>query len=213
MINAIRGTLCHKGADTIRVDNNGIEWEFSVPARSVDAFGRLGDEARVLCWLLHREDQMRLYGFKDEAERAVFMELLGVDGIGPKQALKILGGIGASELEAALEAEDLSRLSAVPGLGKKTAQKLVFSLKGRLPASLGSTSPVPSGPHEDIARALVDMGYDRKSVAEALARAEAALSGNGSGGTAVSPHGDGAAEPAELERELFRRAIVELSVR
>lgn len=195
MFNAIRGTLCHKGADTIRIDNNGVEWEFSVPARSVDAFGRLGDEARVLCWLLHRDDAMRLYGFPSEAERAIFIELIGVDGIGPKQALKILGGIGASELERALESEDLARLESIPGLGKKTAQKLVFSLKGKLPSVPGASAAVPAGPHGDIVRALVDMGYDRRRVAEAVSRVDAGIP----------------ADHPERERELFRLAIVELS--
>ncbi len=199
MINAIRGTLCHKGLDTIRVDNHGVEWEFSVPARSVDAFGRLGEETRVLAWLLHREDQMRLYGFPSDAERAVFLELITVDGIGPKQAVKILGGIGAEELERALDGEDLARLEAIPGLGKKTAQKLVFSLKGKLPGAMASRAKVEeAGPHEDIVRALAELGYDRRRAAEAV-RAIAA---------------DGAAlpeNPAERERELFRRAMMALS--
>lgn len=200
MINAIRGVLTHKGADAIRVENNGIEWEFSVAGRSVDAFGRLGEETRVLCWLLHREDQMRLYGFPSEAERAVFLELLSVDGIGPKQAQKILGGIGADELERALEGEDLARLEAVPGLGKKTAQKLVFSLKGKLPqAGLGGRSRQEAeGPHEDLVRALAELGYDRRKASEALARAAADQSSLPS-------------EPADRERELFRRAMVALS--
>jgi Holliday junction DNA helicase RuvA len=195
MFNAIRGTLCHKGADTIRIDNHGIEWEFAVPARSVDAFGRLGDETRALCWLLHRDDQMRLFGFSSEAERSIFVELMTVDGIGPKQALKILGGIGADDLERALESEDLARLEAIPGLGKKTAQKLVFSLKGKLPSRLSGPAAGPAGPHEDITRALVDMGYDRRRATEAVARVDSGL-----------PEG-----LPERERELLRRAIVELS--
>ena len=195
MFNAVRGTLCYKGADTIRIDNNGVEWEFSVPARSVDTFGRLGDEARVLTWLLHREDQMRLFGFASDAERSIFLELMTVDGIGPKQALKILGGIGADDLERALESEDLARLESIPGLGKKTAQKLVFTLKGKLPSRLAPASQVQAGPHEDIVRALVDMGYDRRRGAEAVARVDSGLP----------------ADMPERERELFRRAIVELS--
>ncbi|HAE23034.1 MAG TPA: Holliday junction branch migration protein RuvA [Spirochaetaceae bacterium] len=199
MINAISGILCHKGLDSIRIDNHGVEWEFPVPARSVEGFGRLGDSVRVLTWLLHREDQMKLYGFPSEAERTVFLELLTVDGIGPKQALKILGGIGADELERALEGEDLARLEAIPGLGKKTAQKLVFSLKGKLPSSLSSRSrPESEGPHEDIVRALADLGYDRKRAAEAV-RAIASESSS-------LP-----ADSADRERELFRRAMVALS--
>ncbi len=197
MFNAIRGTLCYKGADSIRVDNNGIEWELTVPARSVDSFGRLGEETRALCWLLHREDQMRLFGFATEAERAIFLELLTVDGIGPKQAIKILGGIGADDLERALDAEDLARLEAVPGLGKKTAQKLVFSLKGKLPSRDAATRIEPVGPHDDILRALVDMGYDRRRAIDAIGRMEAR---------------PGLPEAtADRERELFRRVIVELS--
>ncbi len=197
MYNAISGTLCHKALDLIRVDNNGIEWEFSVPSRSVDSFGMLGDRVRVLCWLLHREDLMRLYGFPTESERAVFIELLTVDGIGPKQALKILGGIGAEDLERALDAEDLARLESIPGLGKKTAQKLVFSLKGKLP-SVGRTSPEAQEPHADIIRALAEMGYDRKRASDLIRQL-------------VAEAGNLPAKADDRERELFRRAIVELS--
>lgn len=197
MYNAISGTLCYKGLDLIRVDNHGIEWEFSVPSRSVDSFGVIGDQVRVLCWLLHREDQMRLYGFPSESERSVFIELLSVDGIGPKQALKILGGIGAEDLERALDAEDLARLESIPGLGKKTAQKLVFSLKGKLP-SLGRTGPEAQEPHSDIIRALAEMGYDRKRAADIIRQLA-------SGSSSLPSKTD------DRERELFRRAIVELS--
>lgn len=197
MFNAISGTLCHKGLDLIRVDNNGMEWEFSVPSRSVDAFGLIGDRVRVLCWLLHREDQMRLFGFPTESERAVFQELLTVDGIGPKQALKILGGIGAEDLERALDAEDLARLESIPGLGKKTAQKLVFSLKGKLP-TIGRNGPETQEPHADIIRALAEMGYDRKRASDIIRQIAAESS--------TLP-----AKADDRERELFRRAIVELS--
>jgi Holliday junction DNA helicase RuvA len=197
MFNAVRGTLSYKGADTIRIENNGVEWEFSVPARSVDQFGRLGDETKALCWLLHREDQMRLYGFASESDRSIFIELMTVEGIGPKQALKILGGIGADDLERALESEDLARLEAVPGLGKKTAQKLVFTLKGKLPSRSAMTGSEPAGPHDDIIRALVDMGYDRRRVSEAVSKIAAGRSGSESA--------------SEREQAIFRLAIVELS--
>jgi Holliday junction DNA helicase RuvA len=197
MYNAISGTLCHKSLDLIRVDNNGIEWEFSVPSRSVGAFGMIGDRVRVLCWLLHREDQLRLFGFPTEAERSVFIELLSVDGIGPKQALKILGGIGAEDLERALDAEDLARLEAIPGLGKKTAQKLVFSLKGKLPSVVRQGSEAQE-PHADIIRALAEMGYDRKRAADIIRQLALEL-------------GNLPVKTDDRERELFRQAIVELS--
>lgn len=197
MINAVSGTLSYKGPDFIRVEMSGIEWELSVPARSVDSFGRVGEPTRALCWLLHREDQMRLYGFHSEAERAAFAELQTVEGIGPKQALKILGGIGVDELERALDAEDLARLEAVPGLGKKTAQKLVFSLKGKLPSAAAFRRAEPEGPHDDIVRALAEMGYDRRRAAEAIAKL-------------MTAPGLPEDRPGR-ERELLRRAIVELS--
>lgn len=200
MFNAISGILIYKGSDYIRVENHGIEWEFSVPSRSVDLFGQLGSNCRVLAWLLHREDSMRLFGFVSESERAVFLELITVDGIGPKQAMKILGGIGPSELEAALDTEDLARLETIPGLGKKTAQKLVFSLKGRLPQQrLNNQPPLASVEHEDIVRALADLGYDRRRSVEVVKQlaAQASLT---------------ELPAAEREREIFRKAIVELSV-
>lgn len=181
----------------IRLDNGGMEWELLVPARSVDSFGRLGDEARALVWLLHREDQMKLFGFPDEASRAVFIELMGVDGIGPRQAIKILGGIGADDLERALEAEDMARLESIPGLGKKTAQKLVFSLKGKLPGNFRADTSARASPDDDMVRALVDLGYDRKRAQDAVLK--------------VGAGADLPAGAQEREREIFRRAIVEMS--
>ena len=193
MFNSLVGTITEKRFDLLRVENGGLEWEFSVPARSADEFGAVGERTRVYIYLLHREDQMRLYGFPSEAERAIFLELIKVDGIGPKQAVKILSGIAAQELSSALESENLARLQQVPGLGAKTAQKLVFALKGKLP---GKTDTEVKGKWEDVIRALTDMGYDCKWVAETVAR--------------LAPEA-GKSEGADAEQELFRRAIVELS--
>ncbi|HOX12649.1 MAG TPA: Holliday junction branch migration protein RuvA [Spirochaetia bacterium] len=193
MFNSLLGTITEKRFDILRVDNNGLEWEFSVPARSIDEFGTLGGRTKVYIHLLHREDQMRLFGFPSERERALFLELLKVEGIGPRQAVKILSGISPEDLESALDTENLARLQQVPGLGAKTAQKLVFSLKGKLP---GSAPQTVRGPWADVVQALADMGYDRKRAAEAVARLSGEL---------------GAAGGPEAEQELFRRAIRELS--
>jgi len=118
---------------------------------------------------------------------------LKVVGIGPKGALKILGGIDQDDLEKALETEDLARLEAVPGLGKKTAQKMILALKGKLT----SAKAIPATPYGELAEALIGMGYDRKAAAEALTRAEAEL-----------PAGTPA---AEKEKTLFKQAIIYLS--
>ena len=195
MFNSLRGPITEKFADTLRLLTGGIEWEISVPATDLERLPPRGEEGRVFTWLLHREDQMKLYGFADEVRRDTFLELLKVEGIGPKGALKIMGGIGQEDLERALETEDLARLEAVPGLGKKTAQKMLLALKGKL-VYRSEALPV-SSPHEDLVRALAEMGYDRRAAVDALARSEAAL-----------PPGLGG---AEREQRLFKEAILYLS--
>jgi Holliday junction DNA helicase RuvA len=193
MFNSIRGVITEKLSDTLRIMTGGVEWDISVPATDLGRFGEPGEEDKVFLWLYHREDQMKLYGFFDEKRRATFLELLKVEGIGPKGALKILGGIGQDELEKALEAGDLARLEAVPGLGKKTAQKMILALKGKLaPAQTASETP-----YGELAAALTDMGYERRAAVEALAKAAARL-----------PPG---LEGGEKEKLLFKEAIVYLS--
>jgi holliday junction DNA helicase RuvA len=197
MFNSLSGRLSEKRADAICLETGGIEWELSVPARSVDDFGHLGDEVRAYTWLHHYEDGMRLFGFPNRGERSVFLELMKVEGIGPKQALKILSGIRPDALEAALEDDDLAALQRIPGVGPKLAQKMVLALKGRLVRpDAPQSGKTASGPGEwvDVVRALADMGFDRKNtekVVTSLAR--------------EIPAGQ------EKERELFRRALLDLS--
>jgi Holliday junction DNA helicase RuvA len=136
---------------------------------------------------------MKLYGFIDDKRRSTFLELLKVEGIGPKGAVKIMGGISQEDLEKALENGDLARREAVPGLGKKTAQKMILSLKGKLVQS-GNVSI--SSQYNDLVEALAEMGYDRRNAAEALAKAEAAI---------------GDVPQIEKEKLLFKEAIVYLS--
>ncbi|MDR1863231.1 MAG: Holliday junction branch migration protein RuvA [Treponema sp.] len=193
MFNSLQGLISEKLSDSLRILTGGVEWEVSVPATDLDRFGGPGEAGRVFVWLYHREDQMKLYGFADEKRRATFLELLKVEGIGPKGALKILGGIGQEELERALEAGDLARLEAVPGLGKKTAQKMILALKGKLAA----TQTASEGPYGELAEALADMGYDRRAAVEALHKAAARLPPGLTG--------------EEKEKRLFKEAIVNLS--
>lgn len=195
MFNSIRGEVTERRSDTVRLEANGIEWEFSVPATDAERFPAPGGEARVFVWLYHREDQMKLYGFIDERRRETFLELMKVEGIGPKQSLKIMGGISQKDLETALEAGDIGRLEAVPGLGKKTAQKMILALKGRIVAP-EEKAGVPTV-HAELVEALVAMGYDRRAAAEAILRAE--------------KEQDGSASGEALEKLLFKRAIVLLS--
>jgi Holliday junction DNA helicase RuvA len=195
MFNSLRGTITGKSGDTLYLSTGGVEWEISLPATDLAALPESGEEGRVFTWLYHREDQMRLFGFADERRRNTFLELLKVEGIGPRAAVKILGGIGQEDLERALEAGDLARLEAVPGLGKKTAQKMILALKGKI----AQTAPASSSasPYGELVEALFDMGYDKRAAAEALSKAEAAIPAGLAG--------------AEKEQALFREAIVRLS--
>jgi len=193
MFNSIRGTITGKHADSVYILSGGIEWDITVPNMDINRLPPLGQEGRVFTWLYHREDQVKLYGFAELERRETFLELLKVEGIGPKGAIKIMGGIGQEELKRALENEDLARLEAVPGLGKKTAQKMILALKGKLARAKAS----PEAPYGDLLEALADMGYDKRAAAEALNKAEADIPAN--------------LAPADKEKLLFKHAIVNLS--
>jgi len=185
--------ITEKHADSIYILSGGIEWNIAIPAIDIDGLPPPDNEGRVFTWLYHREDQMRLYGFADEERRATFLELLKVEGIGPKGALKIMGGIGQEDLRNALENDDLDRLEAVPGLGKKTAQKLILALKGKLVREKADQETK----YSDLLEALLGMGYEKRAAIDALSKAEAGL-----------PSG---IAREEKEKLLFKQAIVNLS--
>jgi len=199
MFNSISGILTEKTADMLYVDTYGIEWEIAVSALDAGRFGAVGSKVKVYVWLYHREDAMRLYGFSDPRERALFWDLTKVDGIGPKQALRILSGLDSKALETALEAGDIAQLQTIPGIGKKTAQKMVLALKGQLTLVSESKRQAPQlSPFEDIIAALTAMGYERKRAAEAVTAIAETMRQSGS-------------DPAAKEQELFRSAIINLS--
>ena len=192
MFNSLAGEISGKGEDKIfLLTAGGVEWELSVSHRTIDRLPPVGQTARVFTHLLHREDAMRLYGFADPAERALFLDLQKVEGVGPRGAMKILSGIDREKFVEALDRDDVEALTKVPGIGKKTAPKIILALKGRLTPA--SETPGRSA-EEDIALALMGMGFDRKTAKPAAAAALKALAGR-------DLEGD------ELTRELFKRAI------
>lgn len=207
MFNSISGIITAKLPATLRIETNGLEWDLMVPALSLDVFGPVGSRAKVYTWLYHREDQMRLFGFASAPERDLFFDLMKVDGIGPKQAIKILSSIPVPELEKALEDADLSRLESAPGIGKKTAQKMILALKGKL-TSADTGTPNGKGarniPHEDIVNALADMGFDRRLVIETVESLSRNLAAEGGPGGNPEPG-------SSQEQEIFRQAIIALS--
>ncbi len=197
MFNKIFGILSGHSGDSIYVQTGGIEWDILVPSRSLALFGPVGEETQVYTWLHHFEDGMRLYGFPSQAERELFVDLMKVEGIGPRQALKILSGMGPAELKEALEAGNVKALQTISGVGPKLAQKMVLALKGILVEAedLGAVPRAESaGPWADVVAALAQMGYDRKS---ALA--------------AVRAHSSDVRTDSQGEEELFRLALVDLS--
>jgi Holliday junction DNA helicase RuvA len=197
MFNKIMGKLSGRSADSLYVLTGGVEWDISVPTRSLALFGSVGGEVEVFVWLHHWDEGMRLFGFPTEAERSLFLDLTKVEGIGPKQALKILSGISPQDLKFALDAGDLAALRQIPGVGPKLGQKMVLALKGKLvDVDASGSGGFPSSPWEDLVSALADMGFDRRA-AEKAVRSRAASLAPGSG--------------KEGEAELFRQALLELS--
>jgi Holliday junction DNA helicase RuvA len=195
MFNRILGTLSGRTVASIFVLTGGIEWDISVPSRAAGLFGPVDGEVEVFVWLHHYEDGMRLFGFPSEHERTVFLDLMKVEGIGPKQAIKILSGISPADLSVALETSNLAALQKVSGVGPKMAQKMVLALKGKLvELDAEGSSRSPSSPWSDVVAALADMGFDRKATEASVRRLAADL-----------PTG------VDGERELFRRALLDLS--
>lgn len=168
MIGRLHGTLVEHAPDgSCVIDVGGVGYEVHVP---LGMLGRLPDGPVVVHVHTHvREDALTLYGFSSSEDRAAFRALLGVSSVGPKVALAILGSFRASELAAVVAREDVAALKAISGVGKKTAERLILDLKDKLP-KLGLGSPTllapkngkparPSGPAEEVVRALVALGY------------------------------------------------------
>jgi Holliday junction DNA helicase RuvA len=194
MFNSISGEITYKDEERLFLSAGAVEWEIHISRSSSDDLPEEGQNTKVYVYLYHRDDQVRLYGFSQILEREVFLDLLKVEGVGPRQAIKILSGVEVGRFIDALEGEDLELLSTIPGVGKKTAQKIMLKLKGKLKVS----TPAGISLEEDIINALVGMGFDRRSAKSAVASAARGLREQELGSE-------------ELERELFKSALSQLS--
>src|SRR5436305_12840259 len=137
MIASLRGTLLVQGPDYVVIEAGGVGYHVGVPRPVIERLGNVGDEVRLLTHMIVREDAMLLFGFSDIAERAFFEMLLGVTGVGPKVALALLGAAPIDQLQVAIANENMALLAQVPGIGKKTAARLILELKakvGQLPS-------------------------------------------------------------------------------
>lgn len=169
MIAFLRGRLHDKQPQRVVVDVGGVGYDVAVP---LSTFYQLGDEGSDVALRIHthvREDQFALFGFLTASEQVVFERLLGVSGIGPKLALGVLSGIEPAEFVGALERGDVGRLTRIPGIGKKTAERMVLELRDRLLKDLGpatgeAPAPYEQGQRDDLVSALINLGYDRRTV-------------------------------------------------
>jgi Holliday junction DNA helicase RuvA len=179
MIAHLRGRVLRKAPHEVVMDVGGVGYRVAIP---VSTFYRVGDEGDELSLRIHtqvREDTLALYGFLTAAEQEVFERLIAVAGVGPKLAVGILSGIDVGDLVAALRGNDLARLTRIPGVGKKTAERLVLELKDKMPALVAGepaaeTPQPPASPKDDLLSALANLGYSRPEVERAVDRALAA---------------------------------------
>ena len=167
MIGRLRGTVVHKDVDRVVVDVGGVGYEIAMSPRGLGTLPPVGEDAVVHTHLHVREDQLALFGFAAEDERDLFRVLLGASGVGPKLALAMLGSLRPAELRRAVVTEDVDTLTVVPGIGKRSAQKLVLELRARLELPeaemLGSGSVLA-----EVREALEGLGYQAAEIREAL---------------------------------------------
>lgn len=168
MIGRITGTLAAKQPPQVLVDVNGIGYEIDVPMSTFYTLPTLGEKVSLLTHHAIREDAHLLYGFGSEIERVAFRELLKVSGIGAKTALSVLSGLSVNDLSVAIAEQEIGRIVKVPGIGKKTAERLLLELKGR-PVFAGALASASStGVSDDVRQALLALGYNERETTDAL---------------------------------------------
>ena len=168
MIGKLTGTLLEKNPPEVVVDCAGVGYEVQVPMGTFYNLPAVGERVSLLTHFIVREDARLLYGFGSAPERATFRELIKVAGVGPRTALGILSGMGVADLAQAITLQEAGRLVKVPGIGKKTAERLLLELKGKLGADIGVRPHASSDNQADILQALLALGYNDKEAATAL---------------------------------------------
>ncbi len=169
MIGKLTGTLGEKNPPQVVVDCNGVGYEVDVPMSTFYNLPGAGEKVTLLTHLVVREDAQLLYGFGSNGEREAFRQLIKISGVGPRTALSVLSGMSVADIAQAVTAQDAGRLVKVPGIGKKTAERLLLELKGKLGPDLGVASgPATSDTQADILQALVALGYSDKEAAASL---------------------------------------------
>jgi len=185
MIAFLAGAIADKTTDAITIDVGGVGYLVSVSTGTLAGLGAVGDDVLLYTYLHLRENEIALYGFAEPTERTAFLALIGISGIGPKVALAVLSALTPQVLANAVTTEDVALLSSVSGIGKKTAQRMILELKGKLGAPLGagdtagpgtsssvSGAPAAASALAEAQAALFSMGFAPVEVAEALVGAD-----------------------------------------
>jgi Holliday junction DNA helicase RuvA len=200
MIAHLRGTLLAKHPNQAIVETAGVGYEVNISVPTFSGLPVVGAEVALHIHTHVREDVIALYGFLLPAEKLLFEKLMTVSGIGAKLAITILSGMAADEMAAAIRSNDLARLTKIPGIGKKTAERMVLELRDKLPPTSGVPMPTPStmsAMEEDVLSALVNLGYQRAAAEKALQN--------------VIKNGAGKNEKSGSFDAMFREALAGLS--
>jgi Holliday junction DNA helicase RuvA len=173
MIAVLRGTLLEKSPSRLIIDVSGVGYDVQVPLSTFYALGEIGAPVTLRTHTHVREDVLALYGFLTTLEQDLFERLIAISGVGPKLALAVLSGIEPPELIRAVRTQDVARLTSIPGIGKKTAERIALELKDRLPASLKAVDTPTAAPpadqlRDDVLSALVNLGYHRPVAEKAV---------------------------------------------
>ena len=180
MYSYIKGKITESGENYIVVENNGIGYELSVSANAVCELSKQSGDVKVYCYLSVREDGVSLFGFSSEREKSMFLQLIGVSGVGPKLALTALSGMTTEQFAAAIVRSDVKTLSKIKGVGKKTAERIVLELRDKVSKdyeAVGETDVVTSaakseGANEDAVLALMTLGYTKQEAEAAVLRVQ-----------------------------------------
>lgn len=168
MIGSLFGSLIDKTPPGVLLEVHGVGLEVQVPMSTFFNLPALGQHVRLLTHLVVREDALTLFGFLTAGEREAFRQLIRISGIGPRTALAVLSGLSTEELSAAVAHQEAGRLIKVPGIGKKTAERLLLELKDKLGAVHQAPVPAVSQSQTDIVQALVTLGYSERDAQVAL---------------------------------------------
>ena len=176
MIGRIQGIVVDKNFPLVIVSCHGVGYEIDVPMSTFYPLPKAGEEVTLLTHLVVREDAHLLYGFLTAAERSAFRQLLKISGVGPKVALAVLSGLSVEDLAGAVEAEDAARLTKIPGIGKKTAERLVLELRDKLPKAVTAVRAESAGAAGgDVLGALLGLGYNEREAQAAIKQLPADL--------------------------------------